>query len=65
MLTRPGRPSRNHVERKDIKRWSKHLDATPDQLQEVIEKVGNRGKGIEEPHREELRGVRRFGFSLA
>jgi hypothetical protein len=41
MLTRPEKPSRNHIELKDIKRWSKHLDATPDQLQEVIEKVGN------------------------
>ncbi|MEO6839701.1 MAG: DUF3606 domain-containing protein [Bradyrhizobium sp.] len=47
MLTQPEKPDRNHIERKDIKRWSKHLDATPDQLREAIEKVGNSVAAVE------------------
>jgi hypothetical protein len=30
MLKQPKRPSRIHIERKDIRRGSKHFDATPD-----------------------------------
>lgn len=47
MLTQPEKPDRNHIERKHIKRWSKHLNATPDRLREVIEKVGNSVAAVE------------------
>jgi Protein of unknown function (DUF3606) len=41
MLTHPEKRKRNHIERKDVKRWSKHLNVTPIQLSAVMEKVGN------------------------
>ena len=47
MLTQPEKPSRNHIEPKDIKHWSKHLNATPEQLREAIEKVGNSVVAVE------------------
>jgi Protein of unknown function (DUF3606) len=47
MLTQPERPSRSHIERKDIKHWAKHLNTTPDQLRKVIEKVGNSVAAVE------------------
>jgi Protein of unknown function (DUF3606) len=46
MLTRPEKPQRNHIERKDVKCWSKHLNVTPDQLSTVIEKVGNSAAAV-------------------
>jgi hypothetical protein len=46
MLTRPEKPKRNHIERKDIKRWSKHLNVTPGQLSTAMEKVGNSATAV-------------------
>jgi Protein of unknown function (DUF3606) len=47
MLTRPEKPTRCHIERKHLKHWAKHLNATPDRLWEVIEKVGNSVAAVE------------------
>jgi hypothetical protein len=41
MLTTPEKPKRSHIERKDVKRWSKHLNVMPGQLSMAMEKVGN------------------------
>jgi hypothetical protein len=41
MLTHPEKRKRNNIERKDVKRWSKHLNVTPVQLSAVMEKVEN------------------------
>jgi hypothetical protein len=46
MLTRPEKPKRNHIERKDTKRWSKHLNVTPGQLSTAMEKVGNSATAV-------------------
>ena len=46
MLTRPEKPKRNHIERKDIKRWSKHLNVTPGQLSTAMEKVANSATAV-------------------
>ena len=47
MLTQPEKPSRNHIEGKDIKHWSKHLNTTPDALRAAIAKVGNAVAAVE------------------
>jgi hypothetical protein len=41
-----GKPKRNHIERKDVKRWSKHLNVTPVQLSAVMEKVGSSAAAV-------------------
>jgi hypothetical protein len=46
MRTRPEKPQRNHIERKDVKCWSKHLNVTPDQLSTVMEQVGNSAAAV-------------------
>jgi Protein of unknown function (DUF3606) len=46
MRTRPEKPQRNHIERKDVKRWSKHLNVTPGQLSTAMEKVGSSAAAV-------------------
>ena len=46
MRTRREKPRRNHIEREDVKCWSKHLNVTPDQLATVMEKVGNSAAAV-------------------
>lgn len=48
MRIRPEKPQRNHIERKDVKRWSKHLNVTPGQLSTAtaMEKVGSAAAAV-------------------
>ena len=46
MRIRQEKPQRNHIERKDLKRWSKHLNVTPGQLSTAMEKVGSSAASV-------------------
>jgi hypothetical protein len=46
MRIRPEKPQRNHIERKDLKRWSKHLNVTTGQLSTAMEKVGSSAASV-------------------
>ena len=47
MLTERAKPSRNRIERADIKLWAKRFNATPEKVAAAIEKVGDSVSAVE------------------
>jgi hypothetical protein len=46
-ITKPIKPIRNHIQPSDIKRWAKHWNVVPEQINRAIDKVGNSAAAVE------------------
>jgi Protein of unknown function (DUF3606) len=46
-LTAPAKPTRNHIEHRDVKHWAKHWNVSPEQIRGAIEKTGNSVAAVE------------------